>query len=548
MKIFLSLIVLLSSLLSTSAMSTTISHFVPGEFLVKIKNPAYLQPQKRAFLSDQLGSYIKSEIPTGQLILVQRPMFEDSDSIIETLERSPLVEYAEPNYLYHLATLPNDALFGGLWGLKNSGQKDTQKRTGFVGMDIGVEKAWQITTGSNDVTVAIVDSGINYKHPDLKENIWINLAEQNGKQGVDDDGNGYIDDIHGYSFESGKENGNPIDSIGHGSHCAGIVGARGNNGQGIVGVNWNVKLMALKFISESGEGTSEAAIKSIDYAVKNGAKVISNSWGGGDESKALQEAIERANDKGILFVAAAGNDTTDNDITPFYPASYPVENIISVTAVDNQGRLAPFSNYGKKSVHLGAPGMNITSTVIQDFESHSGTSMAAPFVSGVAALLVGHQPSLNHLEIKDRIIATTKPIPGLQGKTINRGLVNAHFSLTNTQTTAPSEDPSNWTNVHTFSTIISSNHPYQNKTNQKFEVKVPGAKQFSLYFPKVSVDYGFDFVIIKDSTGKIVDKISDRNNFDIYSAVIDGETAMIEFIADRDINGWGFDITKAVWR
>jgi subtilisin family serine protease len=542
MKILVSLIAIISfSSIARSAI-------VPGEFLVKIKKSSLLHPEKRNYLSQQLGSFIKSEIPAGQLIVIQRPIFEDANSIITTLEKNPLVEYVEPNFTYHLATLPNDALFSELWGLKNSGQKDAQKRYGFAGMDIGAEQAWQITTGSSGVVVAIVDTGITYNHPDLKENIWTNMAEINGRPGVDDDGNGYIDDIHGYSFESGKGKGDSIDLVGHGTHCAGIIGAKGNNGQGIVGVNWNVKLMSLKFIGESGEGTSEAAIKAIDYAINNGAKIINNSWGGGDESIALQEAIERANKKGVLFIAAAGNDSADNDAKPFYPASYPNENIVSVAAIDNQGRLAEFSNYGKKSVHLAAPGMNIVSTITKDFASHSGTSMAAPFVTGVAALLLAHEPNLSHLEIKERLITTTKALPGLQGKINNRGLVNAYLALTNTQTTSTTEDPSNWTNVYTLPTIISSNHPYLNKTKQKFDVRVPGAKQFSLFFPKVSVDYGFDFIIIKDSTGKIIDKISDRKNFNSYSAIIDGDTATVEFIADSTINGWGFDITKAVWR
>jgi subtilisin family serine protease len=550
MKTYLSFIAVLTGLVATSTSATALanSHFIPGEFLVKMKNSAYFHPQMHDLLSNKLGSYIKSVIPEGNLVVIQRPIFEDSDSIIDTLENNPLVEYVEPNFLYHPATLPNDVFLGEQWGLKNSGQKDAQKRSGFQGMDIGAEQAWQITTGSSDVVVAVIDSGINYNHPDLKDNIWTNTAELNGKPGVDDDGNGYIDDIHGYSFESGKESGDPMDMIGHGSHCAGIIGARGNNGLGIVGVNWNVKIMVLKFIGENGEGSSEGAIKAIDYAIKNGAKIISNSWGGGDESKALLEAIERANKKGILFIAAAGNDMADNDAKPFYPASYPVENVISVTAVDNQGRLAPFANYGKKSVHVGAPGVNIASTIIKDYVVASGTSMAAPFVSGVAALLLAHEPNLSHLEIKDRILSTTKPISGLQGKVINRGLVNAYFALTNTQTSATSDDPSNWENTYSFPAIMSSNHPYLNKTNQKFDVKVPGAKQFSLFFPKVSVDYGFDFVIIKDSTGKIVDKIADRKTMNIYSAVIDGDTATVEFISDKDINGWGFDITKAVWR
>lgn len=484
MKSSLALILVIFAFASQSYAIDKNSKFIPGEYLVKLKNSTLLSPNQLNLLSDKLDSYIKTTILNAKIVVVKRPIFENVDSAIENLEKNPLVEYAEPNYRYHLATTPNDTLFSDQWGLINSGQKDTQKRRGFVGMDIGASEAWKITTGSSNIVVAIIDSGINYNHPDLKDNIWVNTSELNGKPGIDDDGNGYIDDIYGYSFETEKESGDPIDMLGHGTHCAGIIGARGNNGQGTSGVNWTVKLMALKFIGESGEGSGEAAIKAIDYAIQNGAQVISNSWGGGDESRALEEAIERANKKGILFIAAAGNDMADNDVKPFFPASYLNENIISVTAIDNQGRLAPFANYGKKSVHIGAPGVNVVSTVIKDYESHSGTSMAAPFVSGVAALLLAHEPLLTHLEIKDRILSTTQPISGLQGKTINRGLVNAYFALTNSQTTATSEDPSTWLNEYTFPTMISSNHPYQNKTNQKFEVKIPGPNNFHYFFQR----------------------------------------------------------------
>lgn len=542
-NIFYRMVIIVTCLVTSLAHAESVT----GEYLVKIKTSHNISALSRSFLEKQLNSFIKSEIKDGNLLVVERPTFENVDYALLSLSNNPLVEYVEPNYLYHLTTIPNDTLFGNLWGLKNIGQKDSQKRIGVPGIDIGAVEAWQISTGRSDVVVAVIDTGINYNHPDLKENIWTNQAELNGKPGVDDDGNGYIDDIHGYSFEAGKEKGDANDDVGHGSHCAGIIGAKGNNGQGIVGVNWDVKIMALKFIGESGEGSSEAAIKAIDYAVKNGAKVINASWGGGDESKALLEAIERANKAGVLFVAAAGNDKSDNDAKPFFPASYPVNNIISVAAVDNQGRLAVFSNYGKKSVHVGAPGLNILSITNKDLVSASGTSMAAPFVTGIAALILANEPTLTAQEIKDRIINTTKPISGLQGKTVNRGLVNAYNALTNTLTTDKSEDPSNWTQTYTFPTMISSAHPYLNKTSQKFNVAVPGAKQFSLYFPKISLEPGFDFAIIKDKTGKIVDKISSRG-VGFYSAVIDGDSATIEFTSDKDIYDWGFDISKAVWR
>lgn len=525
------------------ASTTSLAASVPGEFIVKLKNN--ISVQNLDLISQKLNSYVKSEIPEDRLVVIQRASFELPESVISDFSSNPIVEYIEPNFIYHMNALPNDSLFDQQWGLKNSGQKDSEKHIGTPGIDIGAEQAWNITTGSDKVIVAVIDTGINLTHPDLQPNLWTNLAELNGKPGVDDDSNGYIDDTHGYNFENGKESPTPLDDVGHGSHCSGIIGGNGNNGQGIVGVNWQVKLMAVKFLNSAGEGTTEDSIKAIDYAVKNGAKIINASWGGDAFSKAQVEAIERANAAGVLFVAAAGNDKTNSDITPHYPSSYPVENIISVAAIDNQGRLARFSNFGKKSVHVGAPGVNIVSASNADFLSASGTSMAAPFVTGIAALLKAQEPLLTHLQIKDRIISTTEPMSGLQNKTLNRGLANAYRALTNKLTTPESEDPSNWKNETPIT--ISSDHPYLNRTKQTFNVKVPGAKQFSLFFPKMAVEPGFDFIYVKDSTGKVVDKISGIG-VDIYSAVIDGDSATVDFVSDRDIFQWGFDITKAVWR
>jgi subtilisin family serine protease len=262
----------------------------------------------------------------------------------------------EPNYRVHiLDTAPNDPRYPELWGLNNIGQTG-----GLTDADIDAPEAWDYETGSSDVIIAVIDSGIDYLQPDLVENMWVNTGEI-PDNGIDDDGNGYIDDIHGYDFH--QVDSDPSDAYGHGTHCAGTIAGRGNNGLGVTGVSWQAKLMACRFLSASGSGWTSDAIEAINYAVANGAKVLSNSWGGGGYSESLKAAIENARDNGVLFIAAAGNNGQDNDAIPHYPSSYNVSNVLAVAATDHNDALATFSNYGDESVHLAAPGVSILSTV-----------------------------------------------------------------------------------------------------------------------------------------------------------------------------------------
>lgn len=225
---------------------------VPGEYVVRLK-PQAMGIQSVNALSQSLGAYVKSSIPSHNIVVVKRPVFETTYSAVKSLANNPLVDVAEPNYIYKINKTPNDPMFGQLWGMSNAGQKDSEGHAGVAGVDIGVEKAWDIETGSEKMVVAVIDTGIDFNHPDLKDNLWTNEAEAKGKPGVDDDGNGVIDDIHGFNAITG--NGNAMDDQGHGSHCAGTIGAKGNDGKGIVGVNWNVKLMAVKFLDANGFGS-----------------------------------------------------------------------------------------------------------------------------------------------------------------------------------------------------------------------------------------------------------------------------------------------------
>jgi len=515
---------------------------VPGEYIVKFRTPLNIYKNQMNVLSQELGSYVKSTIPGQNIVVIKRPVFEIESTVTKTLMQNPNVEVVEPNYIYHASRTPNDPMLGQLWGMLNEGQQDSSKRPGVAGIDIGATKAWDIETGSRDVVVAVIDTGVDYTNPDLSPNMWTNEAELNGKPGVDDDNNGVIDDIYGYNAIN--DSGNPRDDHGHGSHCSGTIGAKGDDGRGIVGVAWNTRIMAVKFLDANGSGTLEDAIKGIDYATKMGAKIMSNSWGGGGVSQTLQEAIERTNKAGALFVAAAGNESNNNDSNPSYPASYQVPNVISVAAVDNKGQIASFSNFGKNSVHVAAPGVNILSTTTSGYASWSGTSMATPHVSGVAALVASHEPNLTNLELKNRLITTAVPLAGLRGKVRGSGFINAYAALTNTLPQPDVNDPVNW---QTISTAVSSAHPYKDKTEVSYEISVPGAKEIALYFDKLQTERNYDVVRLLDASGKVVAEIS--GNYDgSFSPVISGNYVKVTFKSDDSVNMYGFDITKAAWR
>lgn len=361
----------------------------------------------------------------------------DIDAVIADLKSDPNVEYVERNLKFQKDdTQPNDPDFLKQWGHFNNGQPVNGGRSGKSGVDIGALTAWDTTTGSDKVVVGVIDTGIDYTHEDLVDNMWVNDREipNNGK---DDDKNGIVDDYYG--FNAVKNSGNPMDDQGHGTHCAGIIGAKGDNGAGIAGVNWNVRLMALKFLDENGSGRLNDALECVNYAVamkKRGVnlRVLSNSWGGGGYSRALEDAIRLANDNDILFVAAAGNDASNNDRYPHYPSSYDVPNVVSVAALDANDSLASFSCYGKKSVHLAAPGVDVYSTVPAaeygtGYMHFSGTSMATPYVSGAAALVLAQNPKLTTKELKARLLDSTVPVAELKGKTTTGGRLNVAQAL-----------------------------------------------------------------------------------------------------------------------
>lgn len=394
---------------------------VPNEYLVKFKSQFINLTNQD--VKDTIGATEVEKLPS-----IERWYKIKTTNKISKLSKNSNIEFIEPNYYYFADATPGDSNYKYQWGMKNTGQKDNDGNTGTAGVDIDIESVWDITIGSPSVVVAVIDTGIDFKHRDLTENQYINEKELNGQAGVDDDGNGYVDDVSGYNFFA--ESPNATDDHGHGTHCAGIIGARGNNEYGIAGVNWQVKMMPVKFLSGEGRGDTDGAIKSITYAVNNGAKVLSNSWGGGAESQALLEAINFALSKGVLFVAAAGNDGEDTDESPHYPSSYDSANIISVAALNNGGDMADFTNFGVRTVDIAAPGVNILSTLPGGvFEDWSGTSMATPFVTGVAALMLSVNPNLDAVTLKAKILSAARPMSSLQGKILTGGFLNANQAV-----------------------------------------------------------------------------------------------------------------------
>ncbi len=333
------------------------------------------------------------------------------------------VEYIEPDYVVSALDIPNDPMFSQLWGLHNTGQTG-----GRPDADIDAVEAWDVFTGSPNVLVVVIDTGIDYNHPDLAANMWVNPGEIPGN-GIDDDGNGYIDDVRGWDFYNNDND--PIDDNGHGTHCAGTIGAVGNNGIGVVGVNWTVKIMPVKFLGAGGSGYTSGAISSIQYALTiPGVRVMSNSWGGGGYSQALRDAIQQAYNAGVLFVCAAGNSAANTDVSPMYPACYDVPNVMSIAATTHQDSLASFSNWGPTTVDLGAPGEDILSTLPgNSYGTLSGTSMATPHVSGVAALIWGRFPTMTVDQVKALIMNSVDRIPALAGKCVTGGRLNALWCI-----------------------------------------------------------------------------------------------------------------------
>lgn len=408
------------------------SEFVPKQLMIKFSDNADQKRISSILAPTQSKQLFQFKSNNALLIEVPKAM-SDNDllALAAALSEVKDVDYVQPNAIVKAISTPDDPMYPKQENLSNDGVNGA-----VAGADISAPAAWKITTGSREVVVGIIDTGIDYRHPDLAANIWTNPGESgldgNGNNkstnGIDDDGNGYIDDVHGWDFVNNDND--PFDDNGHGTHVAGTVGAVGNNNVGIAGVNWAVSLAALKFLGGDGGGSLADAIKAIEYATMMKMPITNNSWGGGGFDQTLKAAIDAAAAQGSLFVAAAGNNGSNNDTNPAYPASYESPNIISVAAIDSSDSLASFSNYGTKSVHIAAPGVNILSTLPNGaYQRLSGTSMASPHVAGVAALIKAQFPASQYSEIKKRILGGSERNDKLASVIAGARTLNAFNSL-----------------------------------------------------------------------------------------------------------------------
>ena len=401
------------------------------EVLVKFRDG--VSEETKELITSRMNDRIEDEIESvAGLAAIDDLDDADAESVAREYSALPEVEYAEPSYEISLDhgggsdhRHPNDPRFMEQWALENDGRDG-----GKEGADIRAMQAWATTTGSDTVVVAVLDSGVDYTHSDLVNNIWVRPESVDQ---YEDHELGSIEDVHGYNAID--TSGDPMDDNGHGTHCAGIIGAEGGNDIGISGVNWKVTIMPLKFMNSGGYGTSKDAIEAINYVINRkragvNVRVISASWGSPRKSRALEDVIRKAYEAGILFVAASGNSSANTDRMPQYPSGYNLGNVISVAALNRTDELASFSNYGVKTVHIAAPGKDILSTWLGDaYEVHSGTSMATPVIAGVAALVLASHPQLSVDELRTLLLKSVDKLPTLDGKVASGGRINAVKAL-----------------------------------------------------------------------------------------------------------------------
>lgn len=426
------------SLLLKSASVKTDYNVVPNELIIKFKDDVSAEAQTAALM--KINGKVKEKIHTNAMkdkgdklgvLLVSTPL-QAFDAIAKAKGLTEVL-YAEPNYIYQHTATSNDTYYtnGSLWGMYG----DATSPANQYGSQAG--EAWAAgKTGVNTVWIGIIDEGYMYTHEDLAGNAGTNPGEIAGNNN-DDDGNGYVDDVYGWDFDGNNNTVFDGTSDDHGTHVAGTIGGVGGNSKGVAGVCWSVKLMNAKFLGKNG-GTSANAIKAVDYftdlKTRHGLNLVAtnNSWGGGGFSQALQDAIERANSAGILFIAAAGNDGVDTEINTSYPSGYPNANIIAVASITSTGALSSFSNYAATKVDLGAPGSAIYSTlpkssrgkVVSGYGSYSGTSMATPHVTGAAALYASTNSGATAGAIKNAILTSVVATPSLSGKCVTGGRLN----------------------------------------------------------------------------------------------------------------------------
>jgi len=392
------------------------------DVLVRFRSDA--GASERADARDAAQADFRERLPVQGLQRVDPEPGVSAGQAVAALERSPEVLYAEPDAVRTLAATPNDRLYSLQWGLNNSGQQ-VSGAGGTPDADIDAPEAWERTTGDRDVTVAVVDTGVDSAHPDLRPNLWRNAGEIEGN-GIDDDGNGLVDDSRGWDFV--ESDNMPDDGNGHGTHVAGTAGARGNDENGVAGVAWNASVMPVRVLGSDGSGSVSGLIKGYGYAARKGAQVVNASLGGGQFSRAERDAIAAAPDS--LFVVAAGNDGADNDSTGSFPCNYDLPNLVCVASTGQDDQLSGFSNRGRTTVDLAAPGESIASAYPGGRWVYlDGTSMATPHVAGAAALVLSQNTGATPAGVRQALLGSVDDKPSLSQTTVTGGRLNAHRAL-----------------------------------------------------------------------------------------------------------------------
>ena len=521
-------------------------HEVAGEYVIGISDAA--SEADVLALAERNGLEL-AELRNGdRLAVLVDASARAREEIVSALDEDDATAYAEPQFVYYPSRSVND--YGDyMWGLNNTGLAG-----GIQGADIDAFAAWDLSTGQ-DVVVAVIDTGVDVRHDDLIPNLWTNPGEIAGN-GIDDDGNGYVDDVNGYDFVN--RDADPDDNDAHGTHVAGSVAARGDDGYGVPGVAFEAKIMSLKFMDRGWGGTASAAAEAINYAVNNGAHIINASWGGPGSSYAIRNAIAYARSRGVLFVTAAGNEGLNNDSYASYPANYDLDNIVSVAASDRRDGLASFSNYGSSHVDLAAPGVDIVSTLPGDTWGYmDGTSMASPYVAGAAALLKSVAPSMSVQELRLTLLSSVDPLAAGASRVATGGRLNARAALelvVGTEEPPAEEEPppaeeepplNEWRFVPY---PVESPHPYSDNFSGQIQIVAPeGATEMKLHFTRIDVEQNYDFVVVRDEAGtKLAEWTGDLGA--VVSPVFSEPSVRLFLFTDGSVTDWGLALEGFSWR
>lgn len=519
---------------------------VENKIVVLFKN-SMPELQQRTLQSLNLDGNIQARPamrshPQIQVLKMNSP--SEVTSTLEQLRQHPEVQFAEPNYSAHLLgndlKTPNDPSFPDQWHLHNTGQEDSDHSAGTPGADINILPAWNAGFhGSRQVLVAIIDGGMDWTHPDLQDNLYTNPGEAGDKSnnGIDDDNNGYVDDVHGYNFVD--HNNNTGDENGHGSHIAGVIGASGNNGIGVTGINWEVSMMPVKAFNGMGAGSLQSVVEATTYALKMKAKIINNSWAMGDHSDILKSLMEEAQKQGVLVVAGAGNNYINLDGYELFPVSYPYDNIVGVAATDNKDIAWTLTDTGPKTVHIAAPGVNILSTWKKGgYKTDTGTSMATPVVTGLAALLWAAHPDWNYKQIKQRMIDSCVPSANLRHKVVCQGRLDAWNAVQGVKPTNPFPQNAQFKSIPAD---IETPHPYPDGVYICYPASKPGAKYIRLHIDQLILEWEHDHVYVENPQGNIVEEFY-GTMYNYSTDYVEGDSLQICLKTDRSVHYYGFKV------